>query len=278
MATRLTSLQLIWALVALSGKCSARIHDKMGLDISGGSDSVVPQAKIIGSSPSGSSARQGNMFVFSMSYQPEFCYQHRKDGYPGCLNPNPIWKSSLTIHGLWPEFTDGSWPSTCTDEKFSQQTVDDIGLNRFELNWPNVKVRSGEDGYMGFWDHEWTKHGTCTGLRQDAYFKTALDNALATPDIVGDNYGESVKKVDLIQGFVDASSASQSSTGDAANMFVAVCDHSGKYLSEVRVCLDMDDNGFPAGVCECPTTVLNEGQCHDDINIPVFPSDALEER
>ena len=39
----------------------------------------------------------------SMKYQPEFCYQHRTKEYSGCEHPNDLWRSSLTIHGIWPQ-------------------------------------------------------------------------------------------------------------------------------------------------------------------------------
>ena len=44
-----------------------------------------------------------DFYVLSMSYQPEFCYQHRHESFPGCESPNEFWKGSLTIHGLWPQ-------------------------------------------------------------------------------------------------------------------------------------------------------------------------------
>ena len=44
-----------------------------------------------------------DFYVLSMSYQPEFCYQHRRESFPGCEAPNEFWKGSLTMHGLWPE-------------------------------------------------------------------------------------------------------------------------------------------------------------------------------
>lgn len=46
---------------------------------------------------------QPDLFIMAMSYQPEFCFQHKKAGYSGCQHPRDFWKKSLTIHGLWPE-------------------------------------------------------------------------------------------------------------------------------------------------------------------------------
>lgn len=44
-----------------------------------------------------------DFYVLSMSYQPQFCYQHRSQGYAGCEDPDDFWRGNLTIHGLWPQ-------------------------------------------------------------------------------------------------------------------------------------------------------------------------------
>lgn len=44
-----------------------------------------------------------DFYVMSMSFQPEFCYEHRSQHYDGCSHPDVDWRGSLTIHGLWPE-------------------------------------------------------------------------------------------------------------------------------------------------------------------------------
>jgi len=46
---------------------------------------------------------QPDLYVMAMSHQPEFCFQHKSQGYEGCQHPMDYWKSHLTIHGLWPE-------------------------------------------------------------------------------------------------------------------------------------------------------------------------------
>ncbi|KAL1297199.1 hypothetical protein AAFC00_004769 [Neodothiora populina] len=68
-----------------------------------------------------------------------------------------------TIHGLWPDYCDGSYTSTC--DKNRQYTNiscilesagrDDL-LDLMQTYW---KDQSGGD--ESFWEHEWGKHGTC---------------------------------------------------------------------------------------------------------------------
>ena len=40
--------------------------------------------------------------------------------------------------------------------------------------WPNYNYDPSSPDYTEFWQHEWSKHGTCTGLEQYTYFNTAL--------------------------------------------------------------------------------------------------------
>jgi hypothetical protein len=39
-----------------------------------------------------------DFYVFSMSFQPEFCYAHKRENFDGCNHPNDEWRGALTIH------------------------------------------------------------------------------------------------------------------------------------------------------------------------------------
>jgi ribonuclease I len=83
----------------------------------------------------------------------------------------------FTIHGLWPEYNNGSWPQYCADETFRPSTIDKIGKAELRLYWPNAENVPMEpiiQGKYSIWDHEWSKHGTCTGLSQLDYFNETL--------------------------------------------------------------------------------------------------------
>jgi ribonuclease T2 len=199
-----------------------------------------------------------DLYVFSMSYQPEFCYQNRKRSYDGCENPIDFWRGSLTIHGLWPERKDGTWPSTCSSEKFDPETISKVGKDRFNTYWPNVKASSSSSSstYYSFWSHEWTKHGTCSGLNQHEYFNTTLNHFLDTPPIVRERYGASITKQELLDAY-------------DINV-VLVCSGGGKFLSEVRMCVGRDANGDATVGVDCIIEVEEEGNCEDEIKITKF--------
>ena len=85
------------------------------------------------------------------------CYDLRMQNQPDCTH-------GWTLHGLWPQ-----WAETCTEEKFDKSQVSSI-LDRLNSGWPSCQGPADE-----FWSHEWSKHGTCSGMSQLAYFTKALD-------------------------------------------------------------------------------------------------------
>jgi len=194
-------------------------------------------------------------YIYSMSYQPEFCRENNEK-FDGCHNFMETWEGQLTIHGLWPNRSDGTWPSTCSKEALDTSLLQDLS-DELEQNWPNVKsLTSGTPSHESFWAHEWAKHGTCSGLDQHDYFATALDLLLPTPSIVKENYGSVVKRKDLEEGY------------HGADMSVFVCKYG--YLSEVRLCYEKMEDGAVGERVTCPSSNLKENSCGDEIKIASF--------
>ncbi|UZJ54678.1 hypothetical protein CBS101457_003998 [Exobasidium rhododendri] len=87
-------------------------------------------------------------------------------------NPSTGPKDSTTIHGLWPDYCDGTYPQYCTnDSGIPEMTGSQIQALLQEYNEPLLdymkiyyKDVGGDD--PSFWEHEYNKHGTCyTTLR-----------------------------------------------------------------------------------------------------------------
>ena len=79
---------------------------------------------------------------------------------------------SWTVHGLWPDWCDGSYPANC-DQSREYSNISDIltakggesTLTEMEKYWKDYE---GDD--ESFWEHEWSKHGTCVStLEPDCY-------------------------------------------------------------------------------------------------------------
>ncbi|KAL7500096.1 hypothetical protein ACHAWT_009058 [Skeletonema menzelii] len=197
-----------------------------------------------------------DFYVFSMTYQPEFCV-HKDQQPEGCHHPKQIW-DRLTIHGLWPNNNDGSYPQNCSNEKFDLSNLQPI-REELEQKWPNIQAPSSNTArHVDFWEHEWGKHGTCSGLSQLDYFSHALKELIPTPSIVTDAEEQHavVKKDDLLAAY------------GGAQLVVLVCEKG--YLSEVRVCHQKEADGNVGERMECPETILRESSCGSDIGIASF--------
>lgn len=78
-------------------------------------------------------------------------------------NPSTGPSDSWTIHGLWPDNCDGTYQSSC-DSSRDYTGISDI-LQQFgkqdTLNYMNQYWLDEDGDNESFWEHEWSKHGTC---------------------------------------------------------------------------------------------------------------------
>ncbi|KJZ72686.1 hypothetical protein HIM_07878 [Hirsutella minnesotensis 3608] len=70
---------------------------------------------------------------------------------------------SWTIHGLWPDNCDGTYPQQCDRSRVYRNLTDVLEaagasatLQYMERYWKDFR---GDDDNL--WEHEWAKHGTC---------------------------------------------------------------------------------------------------------------------
>ncbi|KAG9446951.1 hypothetical protein H6P81_013079 [Aristolochia fimbriata] len=115
--------------------------------------------------------------------------------------------TQFTIHGLWANYNDGSWPSCCKGSDFDLNKITPL-IGTMERYWPFLTcspfpVCHGGDGL--FWAHELLaeKHGTCSypvikvefiyfSMTLDLYFKHNISEILIdagyTPNSNGTKY------------------------------------------------------------------------------------------
>ncbi|KAI9667201.1 MAG: ribonuclease T2-like [Bathelium mastoideum] len=78
-------------------------------------------------------------------------------------NPASGPADSWTIHGLWPDFCDGTYPQYCDESR--QYTNISCILESYGktdlLNYMYTYWTDDEGQDQEFWEHEWGKHGTC---------------------------------------------------------------------------------------------------------------------
>ena len=194
------------------------------------------------------------IYVFAYSWTPGFCIGQT---YPGCSSPLDYWKNNFTIHGLWPQYDTTGYPSSCTNEPFNPSIPNEVGLDTMVMRWPDVKYDVNNPNYDSFWEHEWTKHGTCSGLSQYDYFAAAiaLTSVLITPDLINESIGTNVNADLLRKSIAPVESVSLQ------------CNH--QQLVGIYTCWQQTDN-MPANLVECPADVLQEDTCKstDEVYIP----------
>lgn len=133
-----TSFALALVLLALLG---CRSHTAPAS--SGASASVAqPQAQ--------AAAPQFDFYLLNISWSPEYCHTHPSAAQCAV-------HSTFVLHGLWPQNADGTWPQNCstTPGPADPSQYSDIYSDQSLL------------------EHEWSKHGTCSGLSPDGYLSAA---------------------------------------------------------------------------------------------------------
>ncbi|GMR58030.1 hypothetical protein PMAYCL1PPCAC_28225 [Pristionchus mayeri] len=94
--------------------------------------------------------------MFTMIYPTATCMADDDQVPDSCEIPKGT--AQWTIHGLWPNFKDGSYPQFCDHQKYDHKQVEQLH-EQMRTKWPNLFPKTPEDQ---LWSHEWEKHGTCS--------------------------------------------------------------------------------------------------------------------
>ena len=80
--------------------------------------------------------------------------------WPGTYTTNtePSDIDDFALHGFWPTNNDNTYPQNCDGAKFSMDAISSI-VDQLDYLWPDLQ-HPGQSP-SGFWEHEWSKHGTC---------------------------------------------------------------------------------------------------------------------
>ncbi|MGB8338954.1 MAG: ribonuclease T2 [Burkholderiales bacterium] len=97
-------------------------------------------------------------YVLSLSWSPSFCATQSPDAQPEQCGTGR--RFSFVVHGLWPQ-NDKGWPEACATQ-FPIAVSNEIIFDTLDM-MPSKKLIN----------HEWAKHGVCSGLSPAQYFETA---------------------------------------------------------------------------------------------------------
>jgi ribonuclease T2 len=178
-------------------------------------------------------AGQHDSYLLAMSWQPGFCEHVKYNGAkPECdhMADGRLVVSHVTLHGLWPNRKAcgrryGHCPGPALD--LQPDTV------AYIKPWmPNFFYEKAFGAY------EWQKHGTCSAMDDDTYFRRAVDavktlDASAAGRYIAAHVGGKISRKVFYERV-------QADTGHAlaGNAITLLC--TNKHLFEVRVQLPLD--------------------------------------
>ena len=158
-----------------------------------------------------------DFYVMALSWSPQHC------STPGGERDNmqcaPGRLYDFVLHGLWPQYEKG-WPQDCDTRQVDRATVDSM-LDVM----PSPKLVR----------HEWTKHGTCSGLEAKEYFaeaRRAFEGIKVPDQYKRPKLRVMAKPAEMRKRFAEANPKFNQDS------FAVVC--SGRFLQEVRVCMTSD--------------------------------------
>jgi len=155
-------------------------------------------------------------YLLSLSWSPTYCETHAGDASQ-CSQKH----FGFVLHGLWPQYAAGGYPQDCaTDQQLTSKA-----FAYAKTIFPSPKLV----------DHEWSRHGTCSGLDALSYFKAAdrARQGIRVPAaFVQPVQPVSMSASDIAAAFRAANPAMQ------PDSLAVAC--SGPELSEVRICLGRD--------------------------------------
>lgn len=175
-----------------------------------------------------------DFYVLALSWSPSYCASYGdRANRQQCEANEPF---GFVVHGLWPQFASG-YPTACpTDRPLSvPRALSDAMLDIM----PST----------GLIRHEWSEHGTCSGLSQDDYFATtrmAFDKIAIPPSLVAPTQIRTVDPDSIEDAFVAAN------PGMPNDAIAVTCDR--RYIRDIRICLSRDLSGF----VPCPEVDAND--------------------
>ncbi|KAL4336577.1 hypothetical protein AHAS_Ahas12G0024100 [Arachis hypogaea] len=119
----------------------------------------------------GKKQREFDYFALSLQWPGTMC-----NGVKKCCAKNGCCRGAdtpqvFTIHGLWTDYNDGTWPECCNGPSFNPKEVEALqsALDRYWPSYSCSKTSNCHGGKGTFWGHEFSnivlslaeKHGTC---------------------------------------------------------------------------------------------------------------------
>jgi len=177
-------------------------------------------------------------YLLSLSYAPDFCAQTTGDRDPRECGAGR--RIGFVVHGLWPQREGGRGPEDCGS---ARPVSEDI-----------IRMTLAYIPSESLIQHEWTTHGTCTGLSSADYFafvRRARDSVKIPDDLKAPE-----RQLQLGSSEVEAKFAG-ANPNFPKGAFRVSCYRDAE-LQEVRISLnkDLSPRVYGSGGGSCARTVL----------------------
>ncbi len=177
---------------------------------------------VVGSNAEGeaSATAQFDYYLLSLSWSPQHCAERTGPlNDPQCATTRHY---NFIVHGLWPQYESGGFPESCAGTTRPSEDVIAATLDVM----PSREL-------IG---HEWSKHGTCSGLSPEQYFRTVREafHRLTIP--------ERFRSPDDAFRTTAAAVRAEFRTANPeipADGIAVLC--TGRFLAELRLCLSKED-------------------------------------
>ncbi len=195
--------------------------------------------------PERESASSGTFdyYLLALSWAPDFCALPN-----GPKDPRECGKGrhvNFVVHGLWPQNEQSRGPEHCGPASPVSQDLVRVMLNYMPSE--------------GLIQHEWTNHGTCSGLSAADYFAAVrkVRDSVKLPN----EFVAPAQQFELSPGDIDAKFAAANPTFPKA-AFQASCQNGA--LQEARICFSKNFSpracSASAGECKAPTMIIRPVQ------------------
>jgi ribonuclease T2 len=179
-------------------------------------------------------------YLLSLSWSPAFCLSD-----PGAAECNGPRRFGFIVHGLWPQYDKG-WPENCNVHR---QVPDNV-----------VSSISDIMPARGLVYHEWSAHGTCSGLDPEDFF--ALLRRAYAGIAVPASLSRVAHEIEQSPSAIAAEFLHANPKLSAQSIVVTCTRQDAPRLREVHICLDRDLNpracsaDAARGACRAATLII----------------------
>lgn len=179
-------------------------------------------------------------YVLSLSWSPAYCLSA-----PAAAECNGPRRFAFIVHGLWPQYEQG-WPEHCDVRR---AVPDDV-----------VRGIADVMPARGLVYHEWSTHGTCSGLEPAEFF--ALLRRAAAGIVIPQPLSSPAQAMELAPAAVAGAFLRANARLQPRSIVVTCTGQDTPRLREVHICLDRDlmprdcSPGAMRGACKAPQVII----------------------